>query len=329
MSLLDALQNAGLIDLASDSPRPVPSFGDPGQEYEAARETAAMVVEHGFGLLIVEGDDRAKFLHNFCSNDINKMQPGDVCEAFFCNVKGRILALAVIICEQDRFLVLTDESRVEFLHQHLDRYVIAEDVTLTIADDQTGLFLLAVPKSEELLTTAEGVSVIPWDGWNVPARWVVGPTDSLVPAAKTCLDGGAILAGHETAEALRISAGYPRYGVDISDENLAQEANRTQTAISFVKGCYLGQEPIARLDAMGHVNRQLERFCCEDSDSRPAVGSAVVTDTGEDVGTITSACKLPNDNGSGIALAMLKVSSKQAETLIAKTDDGRTVILKQ
>lgn len=317
MSLLDTLQKSGL----KAAPETVPSL----------QEATVLIPDAGFGLLIVEGQDRAKFLHNFCTNEIKKLQPGDVCEAFFCNVKGRILALGIIACLPEKFLILTDASRVEFLHQHLDRYLITEDVTLTIADEQTSLLLLTGPNSDKLATNEAEVAVIPWTGWIIPARWVIGPTESLVQIAKTGVENGAILAGHDTAEVLRISAGYPRYGIDISDENLAQEANRNEQAISFTKGCYLGQEPIARLDAMGHVNRELERFCYEDSDSPPAVGSPVVTDTGEEVGTVTSACQLPSnaglDDGRGFLLAMLKVTSKQAEELIARTNDGETVIL--
>lgn len=323
MSIVDALQTAGLIEIPADTSHPIPHFGDPEQEYQAAQESAVFLPEQGFGMLAVSGEDRAKFLQNFCTNDIKKMQPGDVCEAFFCNVKGRILALGIILCQPEQFLILTDASRTEFLHQHLDRYVITEDVTLAISKDVEAL--LVVGKNEEWvkqLPDTAGLAVFPWNNGFRPTCWLIGAVDSLVEAVKKCVDEGAIIAGHHAGEIIRISAGYPKYNIDISDENLAQEANRTEQAISFVKGCYLGQEPIARLDAMGHVNRQLERLTYEAETPLP-VGSVIRSSAGDEFGTITSSSLIPGTH-RGVALAMLKVKAAQAEELIAVAEDGTT-----
>ncbi|MDG2391005.1 MAG: hypothetical protein P8M30_16990 [Planctomycetaceae bacterium] len=334
MPLLSALQNAGLIDIPADAQRPIADFGDPLREYQAAWTSAALIVGHGFGMITVTGEDRAKFLHNFCTNDIKKMQPGETSEAFFCNVKGRILAVAVIICEADRFRILTDESRVEFLHQHLDKYLITEDVTLSVDDDVESLLISG--KSDELgkmLSAISDVGLFPWENGFRPAFWLIGSTDSLVNVVKQGVADGAVIAGYGAWEIIRITAAFPQYGVDVSDENLAQEANRTELAISFTKGCYLGQEPIARLDAMGHVNRQLERFnWYEDSKIPPVVGKPVLNEAGEEVGTITSSCHMPNDDKleyeRGIVLTMVKTKANGG-VLTAENEDGQPVILRK
>jgi folate-binding protein YgfZ len=116
--------------------------------------------------------------------------------------------------------------------------------------------------------------------------------------------------------ALRIEAGLPIYGVDLTDDNLAQEAGRTGTAISFTKGCYLGQEPIARLDAMGHVNRELRSLRLSTSDV-PLQGAAVFSDAAgaAPVGTATASAFSFGTN-CAVALALLRSSVSAPGTQI-------------
>src|SRR5690606_8042294 len=132
---------------------------------------------------------------------------------------------------------------------------------------------------------------------------------------------GVALGSRDEFESLRIDAGFPHYGIDISEDNIAQEAARNEQAISFTKGCYLGQEPIARLDAMGHTNRQLCRLHV-DTDAAPQHGTAVRSTEGADAGRITSAAKAPDGNGV-VALAMLKSAFTAAGTplKVALSDD--------
>jgi len=322
MPLLDALQNADLIELPADATHPVTDFGDPLQEYRAVQSSTAVVPEHGFGMITVSGNDRAKFLHNFCTQDINGMQPGDCREAFFCNVKGRILAVAVILCETDCFRVLTDESRVEFLHQHLDKYVIMEDVTLS--RDQSTSALLLLGESD-----VSAPNCFPWETGFRAAKWVLGEEEQLVNFVKKFTEERGVIAGHDAWEIARIAAGSPKYGIDVSDDNLAQEANRTEQAISFTTGCYLGQEPIARLDAMGHVNRQLEQFSWhEESEKPPVVGHPVLDEAGDEVGTVTSACRFP-DEPRGLVLAMVKVKALGGALSAANAEGAAVPLAKE
>jgi hypothetical protein len=124
---------------------------------------------------------------------------------------------------------------------------------------------------------------------------------------------GIVPAGAAVFEALRIEAGFPRYGVDITDDNIAQEAGRTRQAISFTKGCYLGQEPIARLDAMGHVNRELRGVRLADGPVPLPMSAVFDEGGGQQVGTITSAALSYADN-KPVALAMLKTHATRPGT---------------
>jgi tRNA-modifying protein YgfZ len=314
------------------------------EQLQAVRERCVLGDGAAWGTLSLTGADRAKFLHNFCSNEIKKLEPGQGCEVFFCNVKGRILALAWVLCQSDRLLVLLERDRIEFLATHLDRYLITEQVEIADLSDELSILFICGPTADEAvrplvaelpdptslsnrLTDCAGtpMTVACWNLWNLPGWMLMGERAALHALAEHSLQSGGIVAGDSVWEYLRISALIPRYGVDLSDDHLAQEANRTGQAISFLKGCYLGQEPIARLDALGHVNRQLERLSYESQSPLP-LGVPVCSDSGEKLGVISSSCLIPGTH-KGVALAMLKVTAKQAKRLIATTEDGQEVVL--
>lgn len=327
----------------SEALLPSPQLTD-SEQLEAVRERLALLDGSAWGTLSLSGADRAKFLHNFCTNEIKKLEPGQGCEAFFCNVKGRILAHGWVLCQPDRLLVVLERDRIEFLAQHLDRYLITEEVDLTDLSHEVSILFVCGPAATEVLRpfvadlpdqtalancladcAGQTMTVSCWNAWNLPGWMLMGERSGLVSLAEQLLKSGAVIAGDDVAEYLRISAMIPRYGVDLSDDHLAQEANRTGQAISFVKGCYLGQEPIARLDALGHVNRQLERLSYESPVTLPS-GTPVRGPSGEEFGQISSSCIIPGTN-KVVASAMLKISARQAKRLIATAEDGQEVAL--
>jgi len=218
----------------------------------------------------VTGADRARFLHNFCTNDINGLQPNHVCEAFFTNVKARVLAHGYLLAADDCheiWMLPGDESQ---LLNHLTRYVITEDVEFeSLTDACSAVALLGQPAASDAATPviAEGqwadkeTSVgstrcvaVKWD--QTALRICSGSPEAMASLQD---QPGEYVTRGETSdfERLRILERFPRIGSDLSDDNLAPESLRTKIAFSYTKGCYLGQEPIARLDAMGQVNRVL------------------------------------------------------------------------
>ncbi len=286
----------------------------------------------------LRGKDRQSFLHNFCTNDIKKLSPGLGCEAFLTNIKGRILGHIIVSATDESLWIDSEPGTAEFIVSHLDKYIITEDVT--IADRTTDFtpLLLIGPQSEAWLTSHLSDFTPPplWgqvnttlDGVEIMLRRVgftsqtsfefLTATPDAAPLRQSIIEGGVPSMEYEVFAALRIEAGFPRYGVDLTDANLAQEANRTEQAISFTKGCYLGQEPIARLDALGHVNKDLRRLALENGPV-PAPGTPVLSTNGDIAGHITSAASSPA-TGLPIALAMLKTtgSSTVSELLVGTT----------
>lgn len=300
-------------------------FDDPAGEYSAARTAAAMFDLSGWTQIAMTGNDRSKFLHNFCTNDIRGISAGAGCEAFMTSVQGKVLAHVLVLAGERALTLLGVPGIAERIISHLSRYQISEDVAFDDRTASCALLLVVGPQAPAVLAKAgcDLASLAHGKHREVPfgashatvfRNDFLGVPCYLVSCASVDLNGwrdklnaaGAIPAGTATFNALRIEAGFPLYGVDITDANLAQEVNRTTQAISFAKGCYLGQEPIARIDAMGHVNQQLRGIRLA-AGPVPSAGTDVLTADGDPrvIGLITSAAVSYATN-QPVALAYLK-----------------------
>lgn len=338
--LLNAQKHADAVLPASITGcPPVLHFGDPAGEYRAARSDAVVFDLSDRSQIEITGRDRAKFLHNFCTNNINALQPGQGCEAFVTNVKGRVLGHVFVFADDESLWIETVAGGGEPLIAHLDRYRISEDVDFHNRTGEIGELLVTGPGSarvlEKLGTPAASlglyahlraviaeiaVSIRHVDWLGVPGFLISASRDRLADVWRAFCEAAVDPAGSEAFHALRIEAGFPLYGTDISKDNLAQEVARTKRAISFTKGCYLGQEPIARIDALGHVNRELRALRL---DARPAGGAAVHAG-GQEVGAVTSSAVSPTDSGP-LALAYLKTKHAAPGTQLTVDCDGRQV----
>jgi tRNA-modifying protein YgfZ len=363
---------------------PPTHYGDPAAEYRTARSEAAVFDLSDRTQIELTGADRAKFLHNFCTNDVKRLEPGQGCEAFVTNVKGRVLAHVFVFAGTDSIWIETVPGAEEPLLAHLDRYLITEDAALHGRTAEWGELFVSGPLAAERrgsekgtgsgrpesaespddvhsfnhsqhTNDAHGRCLSPFRSANAPGTAIINlplyghvqteafgdtaairrvdllgapgfllsvPRGRLADLWNALADAGMRPAGTAAFEALRIEAGMPLYGVDISDDNLAQEVGRTKQAISFTKGCYLGQEPIARIDALGHVNRELRglKFA---SGPVPAPGTSVVAD-GKEVGRVTSSTVSFAD-GLPVALAYLRKGHVASGTQVAVDIDGTSV----
>jgi folate-binding protein YgfZ len=255
------------------------------------------------------GSDRASFLHSFCTNSVRDLEPGSGREAFVLDSKGHILGHILLFLTPHSVVLDTVPGQAEKLAAHLERYVIREDVVIRDRTSDWADLLVAGPQATDLLDSLGlhvpreplGHTDAELTGNRVFIRRVdlVGPDSLLVACDRgaqpdvlaSLANAGAIHAGSEAFEMARIEAGTPLYGYDISDKNLPQEVNRDAQAISLNKGCYLGQETVARIDALGHVNKVLAgvRF---QSNQVPDSGSELTSD-GTQVGVVTSAAYSP------------------------------------
>ena len=282
----------------------------------------------------VTGGDRASFLHNMCTNEVKGLSPGDGCEAFFTDVKGKIVAHALILAGDDEMLLLTVPAQAEKLIAHLDRYIIREDVRLADASAEVAWTLLmgqqASAAVDQLLPAASAQLSRPWSH----ATFVIGDHRAHLVRCDLPWCGGYLMgeSSHHTEHlrpllaaadvaacpenvwtAIRIESAWPLWGVDFDDSNLPQEVGRDAYAISFRKGCYLGQETVARIDALGHVNKKLVqiRFAGE---AVPEAG-AELSQGEQAVGRVTSASWSPQFQAP-LALAMVRRGANETGTTL-------------
>ena len=276
----DRLRPGAVFDETTGDPetghrRPL-HYGDPRAEYQAARTGAALFDLAGQTQLELAGRDRAKFLHNFCTNDIRGLPADRGCEAFVTSVQGKVLAHISVFAGAEALAVESVPGAAERIIPHLSRYQISEDVEFRDRTADLGTLFLSGPEAAAVVQRAgiDATALAPMqqttaaiaggdlhvrrtDRLGFPGFTLVTPKSCLETLWSQLVQHGARPAGSMAFEPLRIEAGTPLYGPDITDANLAQEVHRTAACISFTKGCYLGQEPIARIDALGHVNQEL------------------------------------------------------------------------
>jgi tRNA-modifying protein YgfZ len=231
------------------------------------------------GMLTLEGIDRLTFLQNFCTQDLRGMQEGDGRESFITNVQGKVLQHVFILHAGEKLRIVALGSDLELIGKHLDRYIIREQTTIHYDSSNYACAAIGGGMLDEIgLTVSLGHCQIPLAASDpcppseaTPLAWIIRlPTaDRLAilfsridaPSLRQCLLHSGLCGiplaelGLDAWEACRISAGFPVNGLDLTAENLPQEVARDKQAISFTKGCYLGQETVARIDALGHVNR--------------------------------------------------------------------------
>ncbi len=314
-------------------------FGDPRKEFQAANSRVVVFDLSGRGHLELTGADRQKFLNGFCTADITNLQPGDGREAFVTNIKGKVMGHVFAFAGEDSLWLETAADSVQPLMAHLSRYVITEDVNFTPRSEAVGEFYLHGPEAGEKLhelgadvsalsvyrhiRTQIGekeVAVCRVDWLNAAGYLLRLSREDMPSLWDRLMSADVRPAGVAVFHALRIQARFPLDGIDITLDNLAQEVGRTEQAINFQKGCYLGQEPIARIDALGHVNREL-RSIKLDAALAPAPGSVVKDHEGKEIGRVTSYAMLPYGNVP-IALAYLRHESlKPGTELLVHCED--------
>ena len=294
--------------------------------YSALRRGAAWLDLGARGRIGARGRDSARFLHNLTSNEIKKLTPGAGCYAFLLSPQGRIQADVNVLCLDGRFLLDTEPETREKVRLHLKRYIVADQVELEDLTDQTasvgleGPTALAVLAAAGISAPAEDYAHLQWEDSTVAALSFTGQPGVRIfcPAAlKSAIVGrleaaGATASSSEDARLARIGNGKPRYGEDILETSLPQET-RQMHAVSFTKGCYLGQEIVERIRARGHVNRVLARFEI-DADAPPAAGSKLMH--GEsDAGEITSSILSP-ESGKVAALGYVRTQFSEPGTAL-------------
>ncbi len=289
-------------------------FGDVEGEYRAVRQAVGAIDLSHRGLIQITGSHRQRFLQAMVSNDTEQLEPGQGCQATLLTNKGKLVADFVVYADTDAYWLDIEPGLAPVLIDALDFFIIADDVTLADVTGEWGLISLQGPDADELLMLACGQEIPPLPRLSHTDCRIAGHDMRLIVRSHTGEEGYQLLAptdalpdlwealwehrhtcelravGLDALDVLRIEAGVPVFGQDMTADTIPVEANLTD-AISYTKGCYVGQEVIARLDARGHVNRRLMGLTLE-GERLPELGDQIISPERE-VGWVTSAAFSP------------------------------------
>lgn len=312
---------------------PTPDDAPPG--YRHLRHDVAWGELPQRSLVVASGRDAVAFVDRFTTASLAPLAPGRGTESVFCDARGHVLAVALVLRTDDGLEIDAGAPARSALLEHLEHHHIREQVEFRDASSAHATLLVAGPASAAWLAGRLGVAAEgPGDhargtAGGIPVQVIriagFGPAAFLIRAAaadaaalrRWLVDAGLPTATADAIETVRIEERTPASD-DIPEKTLPQELDLPPRAISFTKGCYLGQETVARLDALGHVNRRLAVVGC-DGRVPPAPGTPLLAD-GAPVATITSACAAP---GADASLALALVHRRGTEPTARLTIEGR------
>ncbi|WNG40066.1 aminomethyl transferase family protein [Archangium violaceum] len=314
-------EQAGAHFLEVNGREVVADYGDMEAEYRAAREAVALHDATYREALRITGEDRASFLHGMVTQEIKGLAAGAATYAAMITVKGSMVADARVIRREADLLLDVEPGLGAKVREFLEKFLISEDAELHDATSEQGILRLLGPRTAELLSAVLGtpfeplpqnatrtatlagqqVLLVGFTGLEPHGVDVLVPRGGLEAVWKALVTTGASLGvkplGWRTLETLRVEAGVPRYGQDMVDTTIPLEANLTN-AISYNKGCYIGQEVIARATFRGHMNRKLAGLLLGATEVTP--GTELKKD-GKKVGWVTSVVRSPR-KGQNVAL---------------------------
>jgi folate-binding protein YgfZ len=276
----------------------------------AARAAALALPLVARDTLVVEGGDRLSWLNGLLTCDLAKRPDGAARYGLFVGRNGRVLADALVVVDDARILVAVPSTTTAALQAHLEHYLVMEDVELTAPSGAFEIWSFHGPRANDVLAVARQAGGV---GGGLD-RTGLGGAIVFVPRERAAEVGGALegalaqvggCRGDAAAwDALRLERAVPEFGVDFDPTTYPQEAKLEKVAVSFDKGCYLGQEVVCMLELRGQVRRCLVPLVLE-GNAAPAPGAGVTDDAGTAAGEITSAAISPT-LGAPVALAMLK-----------------------
>ncbi|MDX6693633.1 MAG: hypothetical protein QOF02_1236 [Blastocatellia bacterium] len=301
------------------------SYGDAAAEYRSVREDGAGLLDlSARGRINVGGAEAVQFLNGLVTNDVKALAEGSWMTVAFPNAQGRLLAAARVMHRADGFLFETEAATATRVFKTLERFTLAGDFRVAEMTEELSALSVQGARAAGIIAATLGAEASKVERGRVRSElWNEQPV-SLIRASHTGEDGFDLFVGAEQAaslfealmaagarpvgqtalETLRIEAGLPRYGVDMDDSNVVLETGLEGEAVSYTKGCYIGQEIIARIHWRGHVAKRLAGLAFADEGEATRVAKVRTLD-GKEIGRLTSTAVSPRLN-KAIALAYIK-----------------------
>lgn len=256
----------------------------------AARTGAAVGPVTSRGLVRVHGKDRQGFVHRMCTQKVAGLAPGAAAHVAFLDVKGHVVAEGTLLVRADDLLLVAEPAAAEPVRAHLTRYVVMDQVKLEDVSAAWRVVPALGPRGIELARSEAAPGQV-WDDAlrGAPAVMVVLRAEEAAAFRDRMIAAGSVALDDGDLEVLRVTAGIPRFGADVDHSRLPMEAGLIRTAVSFDKGCYLGQEVVLRGTFRGQVQRGLVQLELPPG----AAPGAALSAAGNEVGVLTSAVETP------------------------------------
>jgi folate-binding protein YgfZ len=316
--------------------------------YRAARDGAAIIDEPDRARIVAAGPDRGAYLQGLLTNDIQALTAGRGCYSAYLTAQGRMISDMYVLELGDAMLIDAPAIRRAELVEKFDQFLFSEDVQLGDATDRFVQAAIVGPRAADALAHAWDSSAAPdastlrafvehqnarvdvagnrvivarRDDYGAPGFAIYVPSEIASTCFEAIFDGGAVPGDRDVAETLRVEAGRPLFGVDMDSDTIPLEAGIEDRAISFSKGCYVGQEVIIRVLHRGHGRVARKLVGLRIAGEVPSRGASVESD-GKRVGNVTSAVRSPQLDAS-IALAYVQRDFVEPGTPVRVEVGGR------
>jgi folate-binding protein YgfZ len=308
-----------------------------GEELATLREGCGVIDRSWIGRLELTGADRLRLLNGLVTCAVKDLAPGTGAYGFFTGPQGKILADLAALAFEDRLWLELPAGRDEAISAHVKKYLLADRVEVMPLDEMLPV-TLAGPRAAEVLGEA-ATALDPWSHRRarvlgseveVARRPLLGaPAFTLWISASIAGElvedlvetGDVLPVGFAALEVARVEAGIPRCGLDFGAESFPQETGLEEAGVSYEKGCYLGQEIVARIHYRGQVHRALRGLAF---DALPARGAKLRTGDGSEVGAVATAVESPDQGPLG--LAILKRQGTDPGAVLAVEGGGHATV---
>ncbi len=302
-------------------------FTDPVAEHNAVRNSVGIADISYLGTLSLTGEDRAIFLHRLISNDVENLTVGEGNYSTLLTNRGKIIADLKVYIFEDTIYISTAPENIDNTFAELDKYIIADDVELSVVTDKIGSIAVYGPKSPDLVESVLGLkelsSLAEYHSQycEIDGVWIgcvrsntVGEYGYHLYTSTNVLEGlwekllterpDVVPIGWDAVESLRVEAGTPRLAAELTDDIFPLEAE-LEHAIDFDKGCYIGQEIVARMKYRGHPNRLLRGI--EIDTENPVPQNSPIVNDDKEIGWVTSSVYSPT-LGKPIAMGYVRMA---------------------
>ena len=260
------------------------------------------------GAIEITGEDRIEFMNRISTQQFENLNVGDSTLAFVANRKGKIVGDVIVHIQEHRLMLDIDIHAVDDLLSHFDEYIVMEDVTVKDCTQSTHWLWCLGPDSVEMSVSFGQKMTLPHSFLGLQGTSILLDIDNIAPCWKSLIEDGVRPVGWYALNMSRVEQGAAMFLIDFDQSNLPHETNLISSRVRFDKGCYLGQEIVARMESLGKPKQKLVQLHIEDDEALPIAGAQLWIDescNGTPIGVVTSSTLSPLRSGKSAVIAMV------------------------